>query len=118
MKKLNKVLTFFLSSMLMFSVHSSVDVNKSYHDLKHQVDKKMQKVDSKLRDIERKTAKLTGQAKIKMKKTYEEMLELRDDLKEELSDAKDVTKEQWYSVKNNIEDLSESLEDKVDELVN
>jgi len=115
LKKILLTGTFF---MLSLSTFASTDVKKEYKELKAVTEEKIELMDKKLEKIGDKVSGLTGEAKEEMQEKYNDLLEMKDTLKERLADAGNSTDSTWEKTKDRLEDYADDLESKIDKAIN
>ncbi len=108
-----------ISVVCLFSVTSFAGngVKEKYQELKKVTEQKIVVMDKKLEKLSQKTSKLTGEAKIEMKKKYDELVVMKDSLKKKLADAGESTSDKWDDVKDKLEDYADTVESKIDEAI-
>lgn len=104
--------------VLSLSTLASVNVKKEYKELKAATEEKIEVMDKKLEKVGDKVSSLSGDAKEEMKERYEDLLEMKDALKERLADAGDATSNTWEKTKDRVEDYADDLESKIDKAIN
>jgi ElaB/YqjD/DUF883 family membrane-anchored ribosome-binding protein len=113
-KKLTVIMAFLFSGMAF----ASINMEKEYKELKQTTEKKMEVMDRKLEKLGKKVDSLQGTAKVELKKTYEEMIDMKDELKNRLASAGETSSEMWDDTKDKVEDYADDLESKIDKAIN
>lgn len=109
------VLAFAASTLSVFGAST---LKQEYKELKATTNKKINVLDKKLEKMGHKVSKMSGKAKVQMKNQYDELVEMKNELKVRLADAGEATEDSWDNFKDKVEDYADNLESRVDEAIN
>ena len=113
-----KLITVLMTTLLTLTTYAHFDMKKEYSELKQSSQKQMKVIDKKLDKVKYKMSKLTGKAKIQMKDSYQSLLAMREDLEEKIDDGADVTEDKGEAFKDQVEELADNIEAKVEKNFN
>jgi len=115
---LKKIVKTIISSsvalVLCLPIFAASNTPYGYEKLKTDTTKKIETIDYKLEKLEKKISSLKGDMKDKMKDSYEEIIVLKDDLKQQLTEAKNATSSEWNSTKMKISKFTDDIDNRVD----
>ncbi len=108
MKVFQSILASLGLSLLLACTHSAADKQKS--EVEHMLETRIEKLESQIEKLERRSADLTGTAKLAASKALEALEAQLESAKDEFEELEDASSANWANIKQSMEEKMSTLD--------